>query len=401
MVRTRSNNTAQKTGTTARAASNTNFIQIFGITGTETASKVKLRKIKSSIRTLIEKHLDITETSGVQTVAVENVVHDLIELYPDIFQPEEQHSKRLACVRLYLIKCHASARFKYNKEQTAMKENEGGDGQKDADTDKGRESESYENNRTAINEGSTSPPIEVQSPSSYFVPLNDLLPAADSTLRNTPTKGPSRPPTPVSMMRTRHVTPKAPRTQESTTKSSILTTSKTPSSASTTSSMKRTFNESSDSASSSSEPTCIPPSKRICLPDSSPSTPAPSLHLPVIPTTSITCREPSPSPPLTLLPLTPPAAQAQAPVSYATNASQIAEVESFLATCTPPMTKYLPRFLAYGCRNERFLLAASRWGREEMEDFLMSLPALGGNEMSGMEVRVLRMHFEEYFREGR
>ncbi|TFK35566.1 hypothetical protein BDQ12DRAFT_687976 [Crucibulum laeve] len=84
-------------------------------------------------------------------------------------------------------------------------------------------------------------------------------------------------------------------------------------------------------------------------------------------------------------------------VRHPTNMSQIAEVEAFLQSCIPPMTRYLPRFLAYGCRNKQFLCAVSRWSKDEIEEFLCALPLLEGNEMSDMEKMILRLHFEKYF----
>ena len=76
---------------------------------------------------------------------------------------------------------------------------------------------------------------------------------------------------------------------------------------------------------------------------------------------------------------------------------QATQVAHFLETCTPPMTHFLPNFLAFGCKNEDFLQAVDSWPDDEIESFLKTLPPCGENRFTGMDIFVLKNHFRTYF----
>ena len=73
------------------------------------------------------------------------------------------------------------------------------------------------------------------------------------------------------------------------------------------------------------------------------------------------------------------------------------QVAHFLETCTPPMTHFLPSFLAFGCKNEDFLQAVNLWPDDVVESFLKSLPPCGESKFTGMDIFVLKNHFRAYF----
>ena len=63
---------------------------------------------------------------------------------------------------------------------------------------------------------------------------------------------------------------------------------------------------------------------------------------------------------------------------------QSAQVRRFLATCTPSMTHFLPNFIAFGCKNEEFLLAVTSWTDDAIDSFLKSVSSCDNNEFTGM-----------------
>jgi hypothetical protein len=76
---------------------------------------------------------------------------------------------------------------------------------------------------------------------------------------------------------------------------------------------------------------------------------------------------------------------------------QTTQVVHFLETCTPPMTRFLPDFLGFGCKNEDFLQAVNSWPDDVIESFLKSLPSWGESKFTGMDILVLKNHFRAYF----
>jgi len=76
---------------------------------------------------------------------------------------------------------------------------------------------------------------------------------------------------------------------------------------------------------------------------------------------------------------------------------QTAQVAQFLETCTPPMIHFLPNFLMFGCKNEDFLQAVNSWPDDVIESFLKSLPSCGKSKFTGMDIFILKNHFQAYF----
>ncbi|KAF9007536.1 hypothetical protein BDQ17DRAFT_1539901 [Cyathus striatus] len=80
-----------------------------------------------------------------------------------------------------------------------------------------------------------------------------------------------------------------------------------------------------------------------------------------------------------------------------TNATEIEELRHFLSTCNPPMTRYLSRFLAVGCRSIDFLRSISKLPDELLKEFVNDLPNNDDREMTYTEKIVIRAWFREYF----
>ena len=75
---------------------------------------------------------------------------------------------------------------------------------------------------------------------------------------------------------------------------------------------------------------------------------------------------------------------------------QTAQVRRFLDACTPPMSHFLPKFIAFGCNNEDFLRAVHSWTDDVIDSFLKSVSSCGENEFTGMDIFVLGNHFRKY-----
>ena len=100
-------------------------------------------------------------------------------------------------------------------------------------------------------------------------------------------------------------------------------------------------------------------------------------------------------------PITPPVlnkdtAEPSLPAATPLIDGQSAQVRRFLATCMPSMTHFLPNFIAFGCKNEEFLLAVTSWTDDAIDSFLKSVSSCDSNEFTGMDILVLRNHFRNY-----
>ena len=100
-------------------------------------------------------------------------------------------------------------------------------------------------------------------------------------------------------------------------------------------------------------------------------------------------------------PVTPPVlnkdtAEPSLPAATPLMDEQSAQVRRFLATCTPSMTHFLPNFIAFGCKNEEFLLAVTSWTDDAIDSFLKSVSSCDNNEFTGKDILVLKNHFRNY-----
>ncbi|EDR12058.1 uncharacterized protein LACBIDRAFT_324455 [Laccaria bicolor S238N-H82] len=73
-----------------------------------------------------------------------------------------------------------------------------------------------------------------------------------------------------------------------------------------------------------------------------------------------------------------------------------APVRHFLETCIPPMSHFLPKFIAFGCTDEHFLHAVHLCTDDGIDTFLKTVSSFGDNEFTAMDIFVLKNHIRRH-----
>jgi hypothetical protein len=95
------------------------------------------------------------------------------------------------------------------------------------------------------------------------------------------------------------------------------------------------------------------------------------------------------------------------PTSGATITRLHVEVHHFLSACKPPMDRFLPHFIDFGCGNREFLQAISAWAPDKRNALLRKIlglsagrpPQVGDSDdhpASEMDLAVIENQFETY-----